>query len=148
MKSRNREHASRRDPELASQEHSNPIIWLVFNAIAVWSVASYWLTFKRVCAWHEPRSRRMGGNPLARRSTHGICPECFARISAEIISHGETGLRVSVAKNRHPSGPSLPAPPARNCAVPAWLQRPSAGDTDTTRATILRGKNSTGKHHE
>jgi hypothetical protein len=82
----------------------------------------------------------MAGNPWARHSTHGICPDCFARISAEIISHGEAGPRVSVTKGRHTGGASLPAPPARNGAVPARLQRPSAGDTDTTRPEILRGK--------
>jgi hypothetical protein len=132
--------AIRLDPELASQERFSPVLWLIFYALALWSAAVYWLGFKRVCAWHEPKPRRMGGNPFARRSTHGICPECFARISAEIISHGETSPRVSVAQGRHPGRPSLPAPPARNCAVPAWLQRPSAGDTDTARPAILRGK--------
>jgi hypothetical protein len=101
---------------------------------------SYWLRFKRICAWHQPKPCRMGGNPLARRRTHGICPDCFARISAEIISHGETSPRVSVAQGRHPDEPSLPAPPARNGAVPARLQRPSAGDTDTARPAVLRGK--------
>jgi hypothetical protein len=128
------------DPEFVSQERFNPILWMIFHGLALWSAVSYWLRFKRVCAWHEPRPRRMGGNPLARRSTHGICPECFVRISAEIISHGETSPRVSVAQGRHTDGPSLPAPPARNGAVPARLQWPSAGDTDTTRPAILRGK--------
>ncbi|HWD94129.1 MAG TPA: hypothetical protein VG938_17490 [Verrucomicrobiae bacterium] len=128
------------DPEFISQEQFSPILWLVFHAIALWSWASYWLRFKRVCAWHEPKPRRMGGNPLACRSTHGMCPDCFARISAEIISHGETSPRVSVAQGGHPAEPSLPAPPARKCAVPARLQRPSAGDTDTARRAILRGK--------
>lgn len=128
------------DPEFVSQERFHPALWLVFHMIGVWSATSYWLRFKRVCAWHEPKPRRMGGNPLARRSTHGICPECFARISAEIISHGEKGPRVSVAQGRHPGVPFLPAPSARKCAVPARLQRPSAGDTDTARPAILRGK--------
>ena len=128
------------DPESMLQERSHPVVWLVFHAIALWSAASFWLGFRRVCAWHQPRPRRMGGNPFARRATHGMCPECFARISAEIISHGETDLRVSVTKAWHTGGPSLLAPPARNCAVPARLQRPSAGDPDTTRPAILRGK--------
>jgi hypothetical protein len=119
------------DAELTQLEHFNLIAWLVFYAVAVWSAASHWLRFKRVCAWHEPKPRRIGGNPFARRTTHGMCPECFARLSGEIISHGETVYRC-VTEDRQMSGPSLPAPPARNCAVPAWLQRPSAGDTDTS----------------
>ncbi|HXS67208.1 MAG TPA: hypothetical protein VN761_00095 [Candidatus Polarisedimenticolia bacterium] len=134
MNPRNTKHGSPRqstatagappDPELTLQEPSNPITWLIFHTFALWSAASFWLRFKRICAWHQPRPRRMGGNPLAPRSTHGLCPECFARISAEIISHGEMGLRVSVTKDKNPAGPSLPAPPARNGAAPAWLQRP------------------------
>ena len=130
------------DPELATQESSGALVWLTFHAVALWSAASHWLKFKRMCAWHEPKPRRMGGNPLARRTTHGMCPECFAPVSGEIISHGETGLRVGIAEHRHAGGPSLPAPPARNCAVPARLQRPSAGDPDTPRSAILRGKTS------
>jgi hypothetical protein len=132
--------ARRLDPEFSSQEGFNPVLWLIFHAIALWSAAAFWLRFKRVCAWHEPKPRRMGGNPFARRSTHGLCPHCFARISAEIISHGEAGPRVSVAEDRHADGASLPAPPARNGAAPARLQRPCAGDTDTSRPAILRGK--------
>lgn len=142
MSSRFTHHVSRTDPEYASQERANIIGWLVFHAVAVWAAASNWLKFRRVCAWHEPRPRRMGGNPFAFRSTDGLCPDCFARISAEIISHGEPNLRVSVAKDETPREPALPAPAARNCAVPAWLQRPSAGDTDTARAAVLRGKSS------
>jgi hypothetical protein len=141
MNSRNTHHAPRKtDPESALQEKFNPLAWLIFHVIAMWSAASYWLRFKRICAWHQPRPRRMGGNPFAPRATHGLCADCFARVSAEIISHGESGLRVSVTEARQPGGPSLLAPPARNCAVPARLQRPSAGDPDTTRPAILRGK--------
>jgi hypothetical protein len=140
MKLRHTKVASRPDPEFASQERSNPFLWVVFHAIALWSAAGHWLRFKRICAWHQPKPLRMGGNPLARGGTHGLCPECFARVSCEIISHGEKGLRVSVTKGKHPGGSSLPAPPARKCAVPARLQRPSAGDMDTARPAILRGK--------
>lgn len=114
MKSRHTNHATRPDPELALQERFNPFVWLTFHAIALWSAASFWLRFKRVCAWHSPKPRRMGGNPFARRVTHGMCPACFARVSAEIISHGETALRVSVTKDGHTGGASLPAPPVRN----------------------------------
>jgi hypothetical protein len=123
-----------------TEARPNAFLWLTFHAIAFLSAATYWLKFKRVCAWHQPAPRRMGGNPFARRVTHGLCAGCFARVSAEIISHGETDLRVSVTKARQQGGPSLPAPPARNCAVPARLQRSSAGDPDTTRPTFLRGK--------
>jgi hypothetical protein len=140
MNSRNTEHGTHLEPEFGMQEHSNPLAWTIFHAVAFCSAASYWLKFRRVCAWHQPKPRRMGGNPVARRETHGICPECFARVSGEIISHGETDLRVSVTEVGQQSGASLPAPPARNCAVPARLQRPSAGDMDTTRTEILRGK--------
>ena len=140
MNSRNTEHGTHPDEELKIQEQSNFCAWLTFHAVAIGSAASYWLRFRRVCAWHGPQPKRMGGNPFARRVTHGICPECFARVSAEIISHGETDLRVSVAKAEQRGGSSLPAPPARNCAVPAWLQWPSAVDTDTTPSAVLRGK--------
>ena len=141
MNPRTTQNAPRKtDPELAQQERVNPLRWLVFHTVALHAAASYWLRFKRICAWHEPRPRRMGGNPFAPRVTHGICADCFARVSGEIISHGETNPRVSVTEVRQSGGPSLLAPPARNCAVPARLQRPTAGDPDTTRP-ILRGKN-------
>jgi hypothetical protein len=139
MNSRNTEHGAP-DLETQIQERSNRLAWLIFHAVAWWSSISYWLRFQRLCAWHEPKPLRLGGNPFARCVTHGICSECFARVSAEINSHGETDPRVSVAEVGHKRGPSLPAPPARNCAVPAWLQRPSAGDLDTDRPAILRGK--------
>ena len=141
MNSRNTQHGTRKtDSEAAVQERFDPLAFVIFHAIALWSAASFWLRFRRVCAWHEPKPRRMGGNPLARRVTHGMCHECFARVSAEIISHGETDLRVSVTKAGQADESSLLAPPARNCAVPARLQRPSAGDPDTTRPALLRGK--------
>jgi hypothetical protein len=141
MNSRNTQHARRdTEPELSTAERTNAFGWLTFHAFALWSAVSYWLKFRRICAWHEPKPSRMGGNPFARRATHGMCPDCFARVSGEIISHGETDLRVSVTRAGHTGGLSLLAPPARNCAVPAWLQRPSAGDPDTTRPAVLRGK--------
>ena len=148
MNSRIRHHARCLDPEFVAQERPRLFTWLVFHAIAFWSNASYWLRFRRVCAWHEPKPRRLGGNPFARRLTHGICPECFARVSAEIISHGETDPHVSVVRARQTVGPSLLAPPARNCAVPARLQRPVAGDPDTTRPIVLRGKIFARNHDE
>jgi len=139
MNSRNTQHATRSGAELAIQEAPNVSAWIIFHAVAIWSAAGYWLRFRRFCAWHQPKPKRIGGNPFARQVTHGICPECFARVRAEIISHGETCLRVSVAEAGRQGGASPPTPPARNCAVPARLQWPSAGDTDTTRPAILRG---------
>src|ERR1700709_2253620 len=121
MNSRFTNHVSRSDPEHSVQERPTPLAWLIFHALAFYAAASYWLRFKRICAWHAPKPRRMGGNPFSVRITHGICAECFARISAEIISHGESRPRVSVTKARQADGPSLLAPPARNCAVPARL---------------------------
>lgn len=140
MKSRNTKYRVRPDKELAAQDRAGLFGWLIFHALALWAAASYWLKFKRICAWHEPKPQRMGGNPFAHRLTHGICPDCFARVSGEIISHGETDLRVSVTKDGHTGRPSLPAPPARNCAVPAGLQWLAAGDMDTARPRVLRGK--------
>jgi hypothetical protein len=147
MNSRNTQHATREpDPELTAQENPPVLAWLLFHIVAAWSSASYWLRFRRVCAWHQPKPRRMGGNPFARNVTHGLCPQCFARVSAEIISgaqtisHGETQPHVSVVSAAHADEPSLLAPPARNCAVPARLQRPSTGDPDTARPALLRGK--------
>ena len=147
MNSRITQHGTRLDSELATQDRATPLTYLLFHAVALWTTASYWLRFRRICAWHQPKPRRIGGNPFARRVTHGLCPECFARVSAEIISgaetisHGETNLRVSVTKGSEAGGASLLAPPARNCAVPARLQRPSAGDPDTSPPALLRGKN-------
>jgi hypothetical protein len=89
-----------KDAESSLQERFNLIAWLVFRLVALWASASYWWQFKRVCAWHQPKPCYMGGNPLARRSTHGLCPQCFVRISHELISHGE------------PEGPLLQAPSA------------------------------------
>ena len=39
-----------------------------------------WLLWKRVCAWHQPKPVRMGGNPLAWRRTDGLCADCRARV--------------------------------------------------------------------
>jgi len=36
-----------------------------------------WFFLKRVCAWCKPK-RWIGGNPLARRTSDGICPRCRA----------------------------------------------------------------------
>lgn len=72
--------------EGSQDETANGLGWLVFHAVAVWSALAFWLRFKRVCAWHQPRMIRMGGNPLARKVTHGMCPECFQRVNAELLA--------------------------------------------------------------
>jgi hypothetical protein len=134
MNSRNTKHGlSRRraaaetppDPEFTMQEHSNPLAWIIFHAIAIWSAASYRLRSLRDLILRQKLDKNSRTTEYATHSK---------------ISHGETDLRVSVTKAGHLGGPSLLAPPARNCAVPATLQRPTAGDPDTTRPTLLRGK--------
>ena len=79
----------KRDPEftLTQRDAVTAIDWAIFHTIAIYSSVSYWLRFKRICAWHEPKPIRMGGNPWARNVTHGMCPQCFARVSGEIASH-------------------------------------------------------------
>ena len=142
MNSRNTQPVTRPDIELAIQEQPNRLSLVRFprrrtseRRLVLAEIPPRLRLARTEAAAHGRQSLR------ASRSTHGMCPECFARVSGEIISHGETDLRVSVTKAGHQGGASLPAPPARNCAVPAWLQRPSAGDTDTTRPAVLRGKN-------
>ena len=73
--------------ETAIQEPFSIVAWLVFHAVALWAAASYWWRFKRICKWHQPAPIRMGGNPWARKVTHGMCLECLAREKAEIASH-------------------------------------------------------------
>src|SRR4051812_14269773 len=83
------QHGTKPEMELTIQEPSGFATAFIFHIVALWSVISYWLRFRRVCSWHKPKQKRRGGNRFARRITHGICPECFASVSAEIISHGE-----------------------------------------------------------
>jgi len=66
---------------------STACAWVVFHAVAVYTAASRWLRFKRVCAWHKPQPIWMGGNPLARRVTHGICRDCAAKWEKEVFTH-------------------------------------------------------------
>lgn len=84
------------------QERFNALAWLVFHAIAIWSAICHWLRVKRVCAWHQPNPIWMGGNPFARRVTHGMCRECYESQKREIISHGKSVQ----------AGPFLQAPSA------------------------------------
>ena len=70
------------------------VAWLVFHAVALWSSIWRWVRVKRVCSWHKPKQIWIGGNPFARRSTHGVCPECCEKQKAEIMSHaGATGTQ-------------------------------------------------------
>lgn len=75
------------DSEEALQERFNPFAWVVFHLVAVYSSIARWLKFKRICSWHEPKPLYMGGNPFARRVTHGMCPDCARKFKVEIISH-------------------------------------------------------------
>ena len=43
-----------------------------------------WLKLKRVCAWHPGGPHYMGGNPLAKNITHGLCPSCLERVKGEL----------------------------------------------------------------
>jgi hypothetical protein len=90
MNSRNTRHATRFDPELNSQERFNPVLWLVFHAVALWSAAAYWVRFKRICAWHEPSARRMGGNP-SRAAAHTASARTVLRASAPRLFPTEKG---------------------------------------------------------
>ena len=65
------------DPEYLANQSAGPatlaFAWLVFQAVIVWTSVITWLTWQRQCAWCQCR---LGGNPLSRRVTHGICPCC------------------------------------------------------------------------
>lgn len=50
------------------------------RALGAWR----WLILRRVCAWCKTN---LGGNPLARTTSHGICPCCFAAKKAQIRSY-------------------------------------------------------------
>ena len=43
----------------------------------------HWLRFKRVCCWCQT-PHRIGGNPWARRVTHGVCRDAMGRQLAAI----------------------------------------------------------------
>jgi hypothetical protein len=75
--------------EKSIQEPRNVVVWITFHAFALFSAVSRWWRFKRVCAWHS-KLMRMGGNPLAKQVTHGICADCAAKQFDEIMKHQQT----------------------------------------------------------
>jgi len=43
-----------------------------------------WLTTRVECAWCSP-NRRIGGNPLAKKVSHGICKGCLEKMRRQIV---------------------------------------------------------------
>lgn len=70
--------------ESSCQERGGVFPWIIFYATAVCASALSWWQFKRVCAWHKPKPIRIGGNPFAKKETHGVCPKCFDRLKSEM----------------------------------------------------------------
>lgn len=67
--------------------------WAVFSTlIAGFFVLTWrWVTVRRECKWCNP-PHYMGGNPLARRRTHGMCKKAMDRSVCELAglsAHGE-----------------------------------------------------------
>lgn len=56
------------------------LCFLAGVAFAVRASLWRWLKWKRVCAWHKPKKKRVGGSPLAWRATHTICPDCIGKV--------------------------------------------------------------------
>ena len=75
------------DPEFALQESAgalgNWIAGCIFHALALPVRFRAWLKLRRECSWCD---RRLGGNPLPRHVTHGICPACSEKMRAEILA--------------------------------------------------------------
>ena len=46
---------------------------IAFWALVLWTTLGRWWEFRRVCAWC---GARLGGNPLAKTTSHGICRAC------------------------------------------------------------------------
>ena len=40
--------------------------------LLAWVRVTRWFRFKRICAWGDP-PHYMGGNPLSKNETHGVC---------------------------------------------------------------------------
>ena len=45
-------------------------------------VHSKWYHLGRKCGWCK---KRMGGNPFARKISHGICPTCFQIMTKDLV---------------------------------------------------------------
>lgn len=84
------ESRKRIDPEEAIQERPSLLAWLLLFGFVFWlglcRIAKnirQWFRTKEVCAWCRPQ-RWIGGNPFARRITHGICQRCYNRSLSEL----------------------------------------------------------------
>lgn len=51
---------------------------------AWFSRLGFWCTHRRICAWCTPK-RYLGGNPLAKNTTDGICAGCFAKMQRSLV---------------------------------------------------------------
>lgn len=91
--------APRTDAESTMQERFNPVAWLVFHLVALWTTVAHWLRFKRICSWHEPKPCYMGGNPFARRVTHGMCPACAVKFECEVVDRDPKHLIPAIKRN-------------------------------------------------
>jgi hypothetical protein len=45
-----------------------------------WERVKFWFSHKRVCNWCQP-PHFLGGNPFARKITHGMCPKAVAEFT-------------------------------------------------------------------
>lgn len=75
----------------------NPYHFLLYSSVFVsLAVASAfissrrlerWLKVKRECAWCR---KRLGGNPKAKETSHGICRPCMRKQLEEASTHAKT----------------------------------------------------------
>lgn len=88
--------SARLDPELAMQERTGPLgnaalevlaftFFLIPSAVLAFLAdgcinAWRWLKLRRACAWCQ---RRLGGNPIARHTTSGICGDCREKMTTD-----------------------------------------------------------------
>lgn len=72
---------------------------LAAHSLCTWPRLARWWQWRRECSWCK---QRMGGNPWARQTTHGLCSACAIT------------LRDDVERQRdgfHPCVPSVPSVP-------------------------------------
>jgi hypothetical protein len=65
----------------AASRLSRGVIFLLFCLFAGWCRFQGWKNLQRRCAWCN---RRLEGNPLAKRVTHGICKCCAVTFESQI----------------------------------------------------------------
>ena len=116
------------DPEVQAQhdELADQPRWFLFLMLPGWCVtglfywwpreAWHWVKWKRVCSWCGDR---LGGNPVARRITHGMCAACARQWQKELNFHepatGESEhLQRASAAARHPANNTAPPPPSQH----------------------------------